>query len=114
VTETLTEAKEGRLARYSEEPRPLGSYTATMAILKCGSLGASLIAAQRSRRLPKRIGAGEIVLLGVATHKLSRLIAKDTDTSPLRAPFTRYEGGAGVDEVSETPRGEGPRRALAS
>ena len=52
------------------------------------------------------------MLLGVATHKLSRLIATDTATSPLRAPFTRYEGGAGVNEVSETPRGEGPRRAF--
>jgi hypothetical protein len=31
-----------------------------------------------------------VVLAGIATHKVSRLLAKDTVTSFGRAPFTRY------------------------
>jgi hypothetical protein len=48
----------------------------------------------------------------VATHKYSRLLAKDRVTSFLRAPFVRYEGDAGPAEVSETPRGQGAQRAI--
>jgi hypothetical protein len=48
----------------------------------------------------------------VATHKASRLLAKDRVTSTGRAPFTRYEGEAGPSEVSEAARGRGLRRAI--
>jgi uncharacterized protein DUF1360 len=41
-------------------------------------------------------------------HKVSRLIAKDAITSPLRAPFTSYEGGAAPGEVSEQVRTHSP------
>src|SRR4051794_6404528 len=63
-------------------------------------------------RLPERFSAGDLALLTVGTHKLSRLIAKDKVTSPLRAPFARYEEDAGPSEVSESPRGSGLRRAI--
>ncbi len=43
--------------------------------------------------MPERIGPGDILLLGVATHKLGRLLAKDWVTSFLRAPFTTFKGG---------------------
>ena len=62
--------------------------------------------------MPERIEPYDLVLLGAATHKLSRLISKDKVTSPLRAPFTRYRGPAGPGEVSEEPRGTGMRLAL--
>lgn len=52
-----------------------------------------------------------MLIIGIATHKLSRLIAKDRVTSFLRAPFTRYQGPAGQGEVDEEPRGTGLRRA---
>jgi hypothetical protein len=48
----------------------------------------------------------------VATHKLSRLIAKDTVTAPLRAPFTRFEGPQGQGELHEEVRGHGARHTL--
>lgn len=49
-------------------------------------------------------------LLGVATHKLARLIATDRVTSVIRAPVTeRREAG---DHVEEVPAGSGMRRAL--
>nr|WP_231135291.1 DUF1360 domain-containing protein [Motilibacter deserti] len=50
--------------------------------------------------------------MSVATHKLSRLIAKDPVTSPLRAPFTKFAGTSGEAELAEEVRGSGPRKAL--
>ncbi len=45
----------------------------------------------------------DTALCAVATHKLSRLLARDPVTSPLRAPFTSYQGTAGPAELDETP-----------
>ncbi|MFD7922153.1 DUF1360 domain-containing protein [Streptomyces sp. NPDC059740] len=45
------------------------------------------------------------MLLAAATHKLSRLVAKDPITSPLRAPFTRYQGTSAPSELAEEVRG---------
>ncbi len=64
------------------------------------------------RKLPNAIGAGDLLLISVATHKAARLIAKDRVTSPLRAPFTRFDRDAGPGEVSEEPRGRGLRRSI--
>jgi len=52
------------------------------------------------------------VLLSLSTYKLSRIISKDRVTSPLRAPFTEYEGPAGASEVKEKVRGDGMQRAV--
>jgi hypothetical protein len=70
------------------------------------------VARREGRDLPERVDAGDLVLLGVATHKLSRLIAKDRITAFARAPFTRYEGRGGPAEVEERARGEGMRRTI--
>ena len=37
----------------------------------------------------------------VATHKLARLVTKESITSALRAPFTRYQGVSGPAELAE-------------
>jgi uncharacterized protein DUF1360 len=94
---------------YADRPIPLKSYAALAAAFSVAL--ASGIAATRDD-LPERFGPVDLVLLGVATHKYSRLVAKDRVTSFLRAPFVRYEGEAGPAEVSETPRGQGPQRAI--
>ncbi|MFJ6714721.1 DUF1360 domain-containing protein [Streptomyces sp. NPDC091265] len=44
--------------------------------------------------------------------RLSRLLSKGSVTSPLRAPFTRYEEATGPAEVSESPRGGHIRSAV--
>ncbi len=99
-------------AGYSDEPRPLGSY-ALLAVLFNALLIGFLIALRRSdRELPDRIAGRDVLLLGAATHKLSRLVTKNKPTSALRAPFTEYEGPAGRGEVEEKPRGQGLRRAV--
>jgi hypothetical protein len=54
----------------------------------------------------------DLVILGAATHKLSRLISKDKVMSFARAPFQRRERDAASGEVTEEPRGTGPQRAI--
>lgn len=96
-------------AGYAEEPQPLAQRAALSALFLAGYAGQ--LAAGRGR-LPERTGLGDVLLLGVATHKLSRLLAKDRVASFARAPFTRYQGAEGHGEVAEEPRGTGLRRAL--
>jgi hypothetical protein len=59
------------------------------------------------RRVPERPSTADVVLLAIATHKLSRLLAKDAVTSPLRAPFTSYDKPIGSGEVMEQIRDQG-------
>jgi hypothetical protein len=92
---------------YANEERPLLPYATLAAAFNTG-LAALL---WRSKRVPS-LTAGDIVLIGVATHKLSRLVTKDRITSFLRAPFVRYQGPAGHGEVDEAPRGHGVQRAV--
>jgi hypothetical protein len=74
---------------------------------------AALLAARRTgRQLPERMGAADLLTIGVASHKLSRLLAKDKVTSPLRAPFTKFEEEGGPGELEESSRGEGARKAI--
>ena len=94
---------------YSDEHRPLAAYG--LLTTAFGALFGGGTAALHDR-LPERPRATDVALAGVATYKISRLLAKDRVTSVLRAPFTRYEGEAGPSEVSEEPRGGGLRLAL--
>jgi hypothetical protein len=94
------------------EDRPLGSYLA-LVVAYNGLVGAFLAARARSGRgFPERIGIGDLLLAGIATHKLSRVITKDRVTAPLRAPFTEFQEEGGPAEVEESPRGSGMRRAI--
>lgn len=95
--------------RHADRPLPLGSYALLTTIFNAAFAGA-LIAGRE--RIPERFAPGDLALMAVGTHKLSRLIAKDRVTSTVRAPFTRYEGSAGPAEVKERPRGRGLRRAV--
>ncbi len=97
--------------RYGDEQAPLGSYAAFMVAYGATFAGALLLARAAGRTLPTPT-LGDLALFGVATHKLSRLLAKDKVTAALRAPFTEYEEKGGPAEVEERPRGRGPRRAV--
>jgi len=50
--------------------------------------------------------------MGVATHKIARVLVKDSVTSFLRAPFVRLEEKSGTNSLEESPRGEGLRRSI--
>jgi hypothetical protein len=64
------------------------------------------------RSLPERVDGRDLAMVAVASHRASRLIAKDKVTSAIRAPFAQYEGPGGPGEVSERPRGRGLRRVI--
>jgi Protein of unknown function (DUF1360) len=103
----------GPFAGHSpDQERPLGGYGVLMGSFAAvaGAFGVWL--KRSGRELPERLETGDIVLVAVASHKASRLVAKDRVTSPLRAPFTRFQDDAGPSEVSEAARGRGVRRAI--
>ena len=109
----LREAAQKLFAGYKGgEEMPLAGYATLLGIYNAAFAGLLLAAKQSGRSLPERIGYADLVLLGLATHKLSRVISKDRVTSPLRAPFTEYVEPAGASEVKEKVRGTGMQRAV--
>ena len=94
------------------ESMPLGSFSILMSLYGAAFGGFLLASSRTGRKLPEKMGISDLLLLGVATHKVSRLLTKDWVTAPLRAPFTRYEGSTGAGEVKEKARGRGMQRAL--
>ena len=102
------------VAGYAEPQKrpPFGPYLAFIGLFGALVSAALLVAKRQGRELPERAGAGELLLVGVASHKASRLLAKDKVTSPLRAPFTELEGKGGPAELEESSRGTGARKAI--
>ena len=97
---------------YGRHDPPLGSYLGLIALFNALFAGFLVVAKRAKRPVPDHIGLGDVLLLAVATHKLSRLLAKDRVLSGLRAPFTHYEGRGGPGEVEEDARGTGLRKAI--
>ena len=95
-----------------EKRPPLLAYSVLMAIFNGLFAAGLLLARRRGRELPERPAAADIALIGVASHKLSRLVGKDKVTSPLRAPFTELQGHGGPGEFEEKSRGTGARKAI--
>ena len=93
------------------EDRPLGGYAALMGLYGLSVAAGAAGLRRRSGPLPD-VRLADVVLTGVATHKLARRMSKDSVTSPLRAPFTRYEGVSGPAELQEQSRGRGLRKAV--
>ncbi len=113
-TQTQTQSADGIFSGYAgpTERPPFKSYMAFAGALNSGVIGAMVAARRTGRDLPERIDASDLVLMGVATHKVSRLISKDKVTAFARAPFTEFQAKGGPAEVEEKPRGSGLRRAV--
>lgn len=104
--------EQGIVAGYEDgESAPLAGYGLLIAAFNAIFAAFLLLLRLRNDRAP-RLGVGDVVLLGVATHKLSRLGTKDFVTSPLRAPFTHVEASGGAGEMNEQGRGSGLRLAI--
>jgi hypothetical protein len=98
-------------AGYSDEPQPFDGYLTLTAVFGA-SMAAALAAAARRDRLPRQIPYADAVAIGMATHKLSRLLTKDAVTSFLRAPFVHLDEKNGTTSLEESPRGEGLQRSV--
>jgi hypothetical protein len=89
------------------EERPLAADVGAMGVY-LGLVSAAAAAVRISgRELPSRIPLGDAALMTIATFRLSRRIAKDPITAPLRAPFTVYRGTSGEAEIAEEIREHG-------
>jgi hypothetical protein len=87
--------------------RPLAGDLGAMSVY-AGLVTAGAAAIRASgRELPSRVPLGDAVLLTVATFRLARRLAKDPVTSPIRAPFTAFQGPSGHAEVAEEVREHG-------
>lgn len=94
-----------------EHDPPLGGY----ALLVAGHLAIMGTAMGLLRRRGVELGKmepGELLLTGVATYKLSRVITKSWIGTAIRAPFTQYVEQDSGDEVKETARGHGLQEAI--
>jgi hypothetical protein len=96
----------------SDTERPLGSYGLLIGVFSGLAAVFAFWFRASGRELPERIDAPDLALLTLASHKASRMIAKDRVTSAIRAPFAEFQDEGGPAEVSEKPRGRGLRRAI--
>jgi hypothetical protein len=110
---TQTPSRPSPVSGYAPgEQRPLGGYAALTAAFLAVAGAFSAWVRRSGRELPERISPADLALVTVATHKASRLLAKDRVTSAVRAPFTRFQEDGGPGEVEEQARGHGLRRAV--
>ncbi|MEV6648560.1 DUF1360 domain-containing protein [Amycolatopsis sp. NPDC051371] len=107
VKDISAKAKQVQRDYAGDADRPLAGYVGAMGAYGAFVGGLTALGRVVGARLPRRVGAADTVLLGTATFKASRMLAKAAITSPLRAPFTRYEEPAGEDELNESVPAEG-------
>jgi hypothetical protein len=106
------ESVQGVFEGYDGGEEPLPSYAALAGLFNLILAVFLLIARKSGRQIPERVETRDIALLGVATHKLSMLVAQDAVMSPLRAPFTELQEKQSPKNVDEKPRGKGLRRSI--
>jgi Protein of unknown function (DUF1360) len=108
-----SDTRDGPFSSYAPgQERPLGSYAVLAGVYGTATASGALALRRAGRPLPERPSAADLVLMGVASHKISRLLAKDKVTSFLRAPFTRFQEASGQGEVEEEACGHGIRYAV--
>lgn len=93
----------------TDDDRPLAAYTG---LLSTYALATGTMAVLGRRRLPGTLAPADLALGSVATFKLARTLTKEPITSPLRAPFARFEHPQGPGEIHEDVRGRGWRHAV--
>jgi hypothetical protein len=93
------------------EPALLAEYAAALTLF-LASIATLTSAAASKDLLPKKFKPLDLIVLGIATHKLSRIVSKSRITGAIRAPFVHYICSCGAGEVDEEPRGRGLQRAV--
>ncbi|HST49945.1 DUF1360 domain-containing protein [Jatrophihabitans sp.] len=101
--------REAQTYRHGED-RPLSGYLAAMSVYASAVAGLTLLGRRLGFRPPERVSPWDVALFGIATHRLTRTVAKDAVTSPVRAPFTTYQRPEGPGEVHEEVRTDSAAR----
>jgi hypothetical protein len=106
--------QQGAAYRHGEE-RPLAGYVALMSAYAAGTglvAGSARLLRRRTGTAAETPGVWDVALMALATQRLSRTLAKDAVTSPLRAPFTEYSGLSAPGELAEEVRGHGLQHSV--
>jgi|SRR3954447_361548 hypothetical protein len=85
-------------------PHRIAGYLTLLSLYGGAVATAAAIGRSRGREMPQGYRVPDLVIGALATHKVTRLLAKDGVITPMRAPFTRFEENAGSGEVNESPR----------
>ncbi len=83
------------------KPPPYGAYAAIMGTF-AGGLAAAGLVAKALGRDPREGSTLDLVVLGAATYKASRTVARDEVTSFVRDPFVQEEAHEGGEDPVET------------
>lgn len=94
------------------ENMPLAGYLTLLGVFNSALVAFLAASNTKNEDENKKNGLTGLIILGLATFKLARVISKDRVTSPLRAPFTEYVEPDGTSEVKEKSRGTGLQRAI--
>jgi hypothetical protein len=112
AVEAIGAAARREAGAYSRsEQRPLLGYMGIAGAYSAAVAVGAIAVRRRGRHLP-RMSARDIALIGCATFQLSHMLAKQPIASPLRAPFTVFDGVTGPSELHEEVRGDGLRHAV--
>jgi len=90
-----------------------GSYKLVMGMYLAAVSGMVWSARRRGVRIPDQLQLRDLAVAAVATQRLAMLISHDPVTSPLRAPFTEFEGVEGPAQLKERARDDSKLRHTA-
>lgn len=109
----ISDAAEREQRAYANgEDRPLAGYLAIVTAYAAATTAGVVLVRVRHRQLPRSVSLRDVAFVALGTFQLARMITKKPITSPLRSPFTRYEGTSGPAELRESVRGSGLRHAI--
>lgn len=108
---SIRDARTGPTPQASDRLAPYGFFLAAHAILWCGFV---LVMLLFRIRWPVSVPAVDLLLLSLATFRLTELVTEEKVASWLRAPFCEQRivvQPDGTEEIEEVPIGNGLRRA---
>lgn len=114
VREEIEEVDPRKLFNGYDESggQPLGAYATLAGIFSALFVTMVWLSERTGRPVPNRLKLTDLALLGVATHKLSWVVANSSVTSFVRAPVTELREVNSPTSLDEEPRGQGLQKAL--
>ena len=98
---------------YADKDVPLAGYLTLMATY-AAVFGSLSYLSHKNKKTFVRPKGGDLVVLTIASYKISRVVTMSFIGSPLRAPFTKRGKSLPGGEVQDESRGEGLQRAVGN